>query len=204
MKKKIIIILLAIVSTFMLTFGLFACSGKNNGSTQNPPPTEESEKYTVAFETNGGSAVSSRTLNTGESISVSPDTAKEGFYFEGWFENADLSGTEVSFPYTPSRSLTLYAKWRKDVVSQITYTVDFELNYDGATVNPPTISGLQSGAKISAPVEPTRKSYVFEGWFKEAATANAWNFTVDTVTENITLYAKWSPKQFKIEYKNLA
>jgi len=38
----------------------------------------------------------------------------------------------------------------------------------------------------------TRSSYTFGGWYKEAACANAWNFSTDTVTGNITLYAKWT------------
>jgi uncharacterized repeat protein (TIGR02543 family) len=41
------------------------------------------------------------------------------------------------------------------------------------------------------PTAPTKSGYTFEGWYKEATLTNAWDFETDTVTEDITLYAKW-------------
>ena len=39
---------------------------------------------------------------------------------------------------------------------------------------------------------PDRLGYVFDGWFIDNNTfANSWNFTVDVVSSDITLYAKW-------------
>ena len=39
---------------------------------------------------------------------------------------------------------------------------------------------------------PTKNGYTFHGWCKDAAFTNSWNFDADTVTGNITLYAKWT------------
>jgi uncharacterized repeat protein (TIGR02543 family) len=40
---------------------------------------------------------------------------------------------------------------------------------------------------------PQRTGCTFDGWYRNAAgTGAAWNFGTDTVTENITLYAKWA------------
>ena len=36
---------------------------------------------------------------------------KENFYFGGWYETSDFSGTAVSSPYYNSGNVTLYAKW---------------------------------------------------------------------------------------------
>ena len=48
-------------------------------------------------------------------------------------------------------------------------------------------------AQTPVPVAiPTGKS--FGGWFKNAACPQPWNNTPDTVTADITLYAKWTPK----------
>lgn len=69
-----------------------------------------------------------------------------------------------------------------------TYTVTFESN-GGNTVD--AITDVESDALISAPTAPTRTGYVFVGWYKESSLTNAWNFTTDKVTANITLYAKW-------------
>jgi uncharacterized repeat protein (TIGR02543 family) len=45
---------------------------------------------------------------------------------------------------------------------------------------------------VAAPT-PTKANYDLEGWYREAAYTHKWNFASDTVTANITLYAKWSP-----------
>lgn len=44
---------------------------------------------------------------------------------------------------------------------------------------------------IAAPAAPKRTGYAFGGWYKEAACKNAWNFTSDKVTGNVTMYAGW-------------
>jgi uncharacterized repeat protein (TIGR02543 family) len=46
--------------------------------------------------------------------------------------------------------------------------------------------------KISAPDVPTKANSVFSGWYKESSCTNAWNFNSDTVTSDLTLYAKWT------------
>ncbi len=45
--------------------------------------------------------------------------------------------------------------------------------------------------KAQAPNAPTRTGYTFAGWCSNATCTTAWNFATNTVTANITLYAKW-------------
>ena len=40
-----------------------------------------------------------------------PTVQKEGMYFSGWYDNAELSGTPVKSPYYNANGATLYAKW---------------------------------------------------------------------------------------------
>jgi len=70
-----------------------------------------------------------------------------------------------------------------------TYTVTFNSN-GGSDVAP--ITGVKSGSKIDRPSPPTKAGYTLNGWCKDEACNNPWNFTSDTVTEDITLYAKWT------------
>jgi len=70
-----------------------------------------------------------------------------------------------------------------------TYTVTF--NSDGGSAVA-SITGIASGATITATAAPTKTGYTFDGWFKEAALTNAWVFATDVVTANITLFAKWN------------
>lgn len=51
---------------------------------------------------------------------------------------------------------------------------------------------VEVGTKVAEPGLPAKKSYAFAGWYKEPSCETPWNFGIDTVTKNITLYAKWS------------
>lgn len=72
-------------------------------------------------------------------------------------------------------------------------TVRFDTQGKGR--NPAMITGIESGEKVTAPTNPTASGFTFGGWYKEAACTNQWNFSSDTVTDNITLYAKWTPDE---------
>ena len=69
------------------------------------------------------------------------------------------------------------------------YTVTFDANGHGTA---PTQQKTTYGGKITEPAAPTAENYYFQGWFKESTCENMWDFDSDTVTANITLYAKWS------------
>jgi len=70
------------------------------------------------------------------------------------------------------------------------YTVSFVVNGGSPAPQNQTVS---SGGKVTEPAAMTKSGYNFGGWYKEAAFINLWNFAIDTVTGNITLYAKWDP-----------
>ncbi len=42
------------------------------------------------------------------------------------------------------------------------------------------------------PAAPTKSGYTFGGWCEDAACTNVWDFGTDAVTEDMTLYAKWT------------
>lgn len=66
------------------------------------------------------------------------------------------------------------------------YNVTFDSN-GGTTVD--GISDVSDGAKIIAPVEPTKDGYVFQGWYNGIT---LWDFENDTVTSDLILVAKWA------------
>lgn len=74
--------------------------------------------------------------------------------------------------------------------------VHFVTNGGGAIadVNPPYNS------TITAPQPPTRAGYTFEGWYKEATFANLWNFATDVVRFPVSLYAKWNPIMYTVNF----
>lgn len=59
-----------------------------------------------------------------------------------------------------------------------------------------------TGDQIIKPANPTLAGYMFAGWFKDNLLTMPWNFDVDTVTSNTTLYAKWTPRVYSIVLKS--
>jgi uncharacterized repeat protein (TIGR02543 family) len=76
-------------------------------------------------------------------------------------------------------------------------TVSFRAN--GGTPAPAK-QNVGKGRKLSQPAAMSKTGYVFEGWFKEEACDNRWDFASDTVKKNITLYAKWNPITYTVRY----
>lgn len=72
-----------------------------------------------------------------------------------------------------------------------TYIVTF--NSMGGTAVAP-ITDIASGSTIDKPADPTKDNSTFVGWYKEEDCITPWVFDEDTVTQNTTLYAKWTPK----------
>ena len=70
------------------------------------------------------------------------------------------------------------------------FTVTFDANGHGAA---PAEQNVESGKTASEPSALTVSGYTFGGWFREASCTNIFSF--DTViTEDITIYAKWTRK----------
>ena len=71
-----------------------------------------------------------------------------------------------------------------------TFTVTFNSN-DGSNVS--AISGISSGATIALPTNPTKQNYIFDGWYIDNVTFTDEFTSLTPVTQNITVYAKWTP-----------
>ena len=54
------------------------------------------------------------------------------------------------------------------------------------------------GKNISSEITPPRTGYIFAGWCK--ADGTMWEHTNDTVTEDITLYAKWTQRTYTVTF----
>ena len=68
---------------------------------------EKTREFTVSFDSNGGSAVSSQTVKEGEKATKPDDPLREGYEFVGWF-NGDI---EWNFDTAVTSNMTLIAKW---------------------------------------------------------------------------------------------
>ena len=51
---------------------------------------------------------------------------------------------------------------------------------------------VKTSKQVLKPSDPVRAGgYIFQGWYKEKTTKNAWDFGKDVVDKDITLFAKW-------------
>lgn len=149
------------------------------------------KKYNISYFGNGGTG---STLDDNAYDSNAPATIQEngfsraGHAFNGWNTKVDGSGTS----YTPGQQisitgdLVLYAQWTKNA-----YTVTFDVQGKGTALQPVMVP---YGTTVTAPAAPTATGYTFGGWYKDAACSDGqkWDFDTDKVTDNITLYAKWT------------
>jgi len=66
-------------------------------------------KYTIKFETDGGSRVANKTVTSGSKVSKPIDPTKDGYKFIGWYLNDKV----YDFNSKITKNITLTAKWEK-------------------------------------------------------------------------------------------
>lgn len=177
-------LLVTLIAAVCALFGVLAVAcGGNPG---NEP--EEPKTYSVIFEMNGhGTAPETiRNVAAGSKIQKPEDPTADEWTFGGWFKDNGTFQNEWKFDTDTVNAVTrLYAKW-----TQVTYTVTFDVQGHGTA--PAQVTGLVKDAKVQRPAtDPSENGYVFEGWYKESACTNVWNFANDGVTADVTIYAKW-------------
>ena len=138
-------------------------------------------KYTITFDTDGGSSIASITQDYGTALTL-PTPAKEGYGFGGWY--TDLNCTkQFTASAMPAENTTLYAKWN---IGEYTLTFDT----DGGSVIAPI--SQKYGTAVAAPTDPTKEGYTFAGWDQAIpATMPA---------RSMTIKAKWTVNKYTITF----
>ena len=106
-------------------------------------------RYTITFDTAGGSEVAPITQDYGTTITAPANPTKTGYTFAGW---------DKTIPATmPAENITLTARW---TVNQ--YTITFKPENGGQDI----VIKQDYGTAITAPANPTKTGYTFAGWDK--------------------------------------
>ena len=138
-------------------------------------PVWNTNKYTITFDTNGGSEIAPITQDYGTEITAPDNPTRKGYTFKGW---------DKEIPKTmPAENMTVKAQWK---INQ--YTITFDTN-GGSEIAPIT---QDYGTEITAPDNPTRKGYTFKGWDKEIPETMP--------AENMTVKAQWKINQYTITF----
>lgn len=157
------------------------------------------QAYTVTYdgnsETSGSASRSSDSFTYGGSAIALPTAGtlvRTGYTFAGWSVIAD--GTAISGNYTPTQSITLYAKWSAD-----TYTISYNIN--GGSGSAPASSTYTTGGSTFALPDTTgfsKTGYNFGGW--STTTTGSALSGAQTSTSTKTLYAVWTVKSITATY----
>lgn len=165
------------------------------------PVWTRAETYSVTFDAtlHGKTYVRFvKKVNQGDKV-AEPDVrdvfTDPGYKIVDWCTDANCpEGTEYDFDESLGSNLILYAKWELEE-----YTISYEL-YGGTNSE----SNRTSYTVESDPItfaEPTYSGNTFNGWFYDAGfTDPATGIATNSTTGNKTLYAKWTPIEYTIEY----
>ena len=100
-SKKFVLAGLVLLAITMVLLPLSGC--KNDSVPETP-------KYTVSFNTDGGSTVASQTVESGQKAKEPAEPELEGSWFLGWYSDEGLA-KKFDFNTPITTATTVYAKW---------------------------------------------------------------------------------------------
>ena len=150
-------------------------------------------KYTVTFNSNGGTTVAAKTVREGGNVAVPTAPTKAGRVFNGWYANEALT-TPFNFGSIITSNTTIYAKWEL-----ATYNVTL---YKSSTEVYKTV-GVKDGELLEVGENPAINYQTFVGWYTDPSLSDdsVFDVTTDLITEDTNLYAKFAVKSEEVEYK---
>ena len=149
------------------------------------------DTYTIHFESNGGSTVADMSAAFGSRIHAPEKPEREGYSFGGWYGDRKLV-TAYQFTTMPAQDQILYAKWNAN-----TYTMHFECNGGSKMAD----KKERYEAELTAPAEPKREGYDFDGWYADEELETPYEFAAMPAKDQ-TVYAKWSVKSYTLRFES--
>lgn len=156
--------------------------------------------YTLTFNTQGGSTVSSITRAPGTTITLPSAPTKVGYDFSKWCTNSGGTGTKYdpNQSYTINSNTTLYAIWTIKM-----YTVTFNMN--GATSSQiPSLNKVYNATETIPSTIPTKTNYIFKGWGTNTSTVTYKPGDKYSANADATLYAVWELDYAKPRITNVS
>jgi uncharacterized repeat protein (TIGR02543 family) len=146
--------------------------------------------YTVTYDSDGGSSVGAQYVDvvSGNTVgTLPPKPVYLCHVFDHWWKakgGESVSGnTEFKADTPVTANITVYAYWTAQ------HKVTFNSGW-GTAVEPGCVDASTNKLVAALPTQPTKRCYAFKGWYTD--TTYTTPFTASTtVTEDITVYAKW-------------
>lgn len=137
----------------------------------------------------------------GRSYTLPANTFKKrGYTFVGWNTKCDGSGRSFknseaikNLTAVDGNTLTLYTQWTKTQ-----YKINYQLS--GGTNNAKNPTSYNLTTNTITLKGAARKGYIFEGWYSDSSYTKQVTTIPKGSVGNKTLYAKWSLREYKINY----
>ena len=159
--------------------------------------------YTVSYDTLGiGNKPHSISVSYGSKLTDAqlPNLTADGKLFGGWYKESSCMTKWNKNTDSVTQDITLYAKWYNTQpwtpLNPATELFIVTFDVKGVGTAPQKIS-VAKDSKLTDEQLPklTAEGKAFGGWFKESSCSTKWDKDTDTVTKDITLYAKWHNSQ---------
>ncbi len=142
---------------------------------------DDSDLYTVSFNTNGGNDINSVKTAIGKiDLNWTGYPVKQDCIFDGWYKDEELTQPFDGMGITGD--MTAYAKWLS------AYKLTFDTGEGGPAVD--SILVAEIVGKAHKMPFPKKDGYIFDGWYKDTGYTQLYDGS--SVTENTILYAKWT------------
>ncbi|MCR5457417.1 MAG: InlB B-repeat-containing protein [Clostridiales bacterium] len=148
-------------------------------------PVEKTYSLYKLYKNNGSTRPSEVKINLGETLHYSFPMTYAGFVFAGWYwDKKFIEPFDMNYVSEEYEEISLYARWiKEDEVCKLK-VVGAEIECD---VYPVAI-----GETFYVPTAVEKDGYTFEGWYKDSALTERFDFTVPTTESGtVTIYAKY-------------
>ncbi len=148
--------------------------------------------YYVYLNVEGGNYMAPVLYQYNNAVTEPSAPTKSGSTFLGWYFDPNYLDPFQAINM-PAGHLTLYARWQDP---DVYYTVSFNSN-GGSTISPQNV--LSGGTATHPPTAPIKQGHTFVAWYSDEGLTTEYGFT-ETVTGNLTLYAKYMINQYTITF----
>ena len=190
--KKILSLFLFIAMSLVGLLYMTCCSNSSLIESNISPDNSTNSlipKYTITWKNWDGTVLEIDTDVEKEQIPsydsetpIRPSDSSGQYVFIGWDKKISPVKNDIEY-------IAMY-----EFVNNTVYLVSFNSN-GGTAVSS---QNILKGEKVHKPANPTREGYTFDDWYYQG---ERWSFVGYTVTEDMTLEARWSINSYRLDLK---
>ena len=148
--------------------------------------------YPFDFDSNYGTYVVGQTVLNNGYANLPTQPSRTGYTFIAW-NTSNSSNIIFDFNSPFSQNTTVYAQWSAN---------NYSVHFDSNTSTDVSDQSVAYGQTASEPASLTRTGYTFLGWSTEPDSLVAWDFTLNRIYGETTLYGIWMANAYTVTFKD--